>query len=220
MAKSKRNSVGGWVIARVPSNTEFKLHRDISRPVTGYDWDDNGKRVEIRGKGPACYTPAAEKLVQKNQWNRIQRKERTVRPFPLLPSYIFIRNPPHDMIAELIERKRIYGLIPDVPRASNNYEPGPLLLTDRAINHMRARYGCEYDPDTGAGHQTTMDPKAHMQPGYEYDAGDYVVSDDPAWMGHRLLCVEVMDTRARVICKMFGIDHSVDVPLGELRKAS
>lgn len=209
----------GWVIARVPSNKEFKFHDMVSRPVIGYGYDDKGEQYSKHGTGPHCYTPVEVKLVAKNQWTRIKSERRTHRPWPMLRGYVFVQEPEPRLIADLRERGLCYGLIPDVPTRQNDYVPGPLRLSNRAINHMRARYQCEYDPVTGAGHQTTVDPKALMRPGYEYGEGDYVLADDPAWIGHKMLCVEVMDTTARFICQMFGIDHPVELPLGDLRKA-
>jgi len=216
MAKTKQQ---GWVIARVPSGV-FKTHDEISTPIIGYEWDDeSGERVKIRGKGPHCYCPVEIKLVAKNQFTKLKSERRTHRPWPSFPGYLFIQDPEPSLIAALRDRGLVYGLIPDVPTSQNGYVPGPLRLSNRAINLMRSKYGAEYDPVTGAGHQTTVDPKSLMRPGCEYGAGDYVLSDDPAWFGHKMLCVEVLDTKARFICQMFGIDHAVEAPLGEMRKA-
>ncbi|MGB6230827.1 MAG: hypothetical protein WBF53_11975 [Litorimonas sp.] len=216
----------GWVIARTAAGREFTLHDAVARPKTGYRWraepTDHGPdrfREPIHGDGTPCYTPVEMRLAKKNQYTDKKRERRTQRPHPALRGYVFIRDPEPVLVSHFRDRGVILGLIPGVPTAANGYAPGPLLLSDRAIQTLRARYQTEYDPETGAGHTVTLDPRSLMRPGYEFAAEDYVLSDDPAWIGHKLLCVEVLDTTARVVCRLFGIDHEVEVGLGELRKA-
>lgn len=216
----------GWVIARVPSNREFTVHQAVSRPLKHHIWraeplsEGPGRfREPVYDKGPACYCPVRITLTKKNQFTDLKQEPMTERPFPIYKGYLFIKDPSYPLIERLRERSLCYGLVPGIPMARNNYKPGPLRLTQKAIDRMRDRFRAEYDPETGAGHRTTSRPEAYMNPGYEYQAQDYVHSDDPAWQGHRLHCVEVLDKTAKVICQMFGIDHEVEVPLSSLRKA-
>jgi len=208
----------GWVIARGPSNKGFKLHDMISRPILGYFWDEvDGKAVKAPryGTGPNCYTPVDFRLAAKNQYTAKKREARTEKPIALFAGYTFIQDPEPHLIRDLKDRGAIYGLIPD-PRSHLGH---PIILTQRAIDMMRNKYQAEYDPRTGAGHKTSVNPNAAMIPGYEYAVGDYVESDDPAWMGYRLLCVEVTDTTAKVILNMFGFDMEATVSLDGVRKA-
>lgn len=208
----------GWVIARGPSNRGFTLHNEISRPLLGYFHDPVNRDDERKpryGKGPHCYTPVDIRLVKKNQYTALKRENRTEKPVPLFSGYTFIQAPEPSLIRDLKGRGAIYGLIPD-PRSSLGH---PIVLGQRAIDLMRNKYQAEYDPVTGAGHQTSVNPKAAMLPGYEYEVGDMVVTDDPAWIGRRMLCVEVMDTTAKVIVNMFGIDMEATVSLDGIRKA-
>lgn len=207
----------GWIIARCPSNSNFTLHKEISRPIVGYEYRDEA-RHPVYGKGPACYNPVRIKLVAKNQYTKQKNEARTEIPLALLPGYIFIRDPDPKLIQGLIDRKRIYDVIPAPARKSNNFEPAPLRLSQAAITLMRDRYGAEFDVDTGAGHRVTTDPRARMQAGYEFEVGDYVLSDDPAWQGHQLRVTAILDRTARVICSMFGINHEVEVDLWGVRK--
>lgn len=208
----------GWIIARGPSNGNFALHNAISRPIIGYYWDDERTRLPQYGKGPACYTPVDITLKAKNQYTRKKNEPRSELLRPKFPGYTFILDPDLSLIRDLIDRKKIYDLIPAPARASNNYEPEPLRLSQSAIMLMRDRFQDEYDPVTGSGYRVSIDPKARMQPGYEFEVGDYVLSGDPAWEGHKLKCIGIADRKARVICEMFGIDHEVDVDIGGLRK--
>lgn len=212
----------GWVIARVPSNREFTVHTEVSRPTLDHVWSGSKTdrvRTPIYGQGPECYTPIEYRLARKNQYTRKKRERRTEKPFPIIRGYIFIQDPDTALVANLIERKMCYGLIPDIPKADNNYEPGPIRLTQRAIDHYRARYRHEFDPKTGAGHRSTADTRARMIPGFEFEKGDYVMADDPAWLGRRFQCVEVLDTTARVILSAFGVNHALEFRIDEVRKA-
>lgn len=211
----------GWVIARGPSNKGFDLHNMVERPLLGHFWDvSEDEEISVRapryGKGPSCYTPVDMHLVAKNQYTALKRENRTERPVPLFSGYTFIRGPEPRLIRDLMDRGAIYGLIPD-PRCALG---SPIVLTDRAIQLMRNKYQAEYDPKTGSGHVTSVNPKAAMIPGYEYDIGSYVISDDPAWLGHKMVCVEVLDTTAKVIIKLFGVDMEMAVPINSVRKAS
>ena len=211
-----------WIIARLPSNLSFPVHTEISRPLLRYDWemiDGQAVRVERRGVGPNCYQPVDMVLCKKNQYTDKKREARTERPKACFAGYLFIQAPDTRLMADMIDRGRIYGFIPDIPRAENGYEPGPLRLKQRAIDLMRKKYDAEFDVDTGGGHRVSVSPKALMQPGYEFEGGDMVVTDDPAWSGHKLKCMSVLDTKAKVICRLFGIDHTIEIDLRNLRKA-
>tara|TARA_R110002012_G_scaffold148639_1_gene307540 strand:+ start:4301 stop:4906 length:606 start_codon:yes stop_codon:yes gene_type:complete len=197
-----------WVIARGPANKEFKLHDHISRPKLGYERIGN-KRIMKYGRGPHCYTPVEMRYYIKGDIP-------TERPIPLMSGYTFIQDPSYKLIEALREQGRIYGLLPD-PRGADY---GPYVLSQRAIDLYRAKYETEYDPDTGSGHKVVVKPEAFMQKGYEFEPEDYVVTDDPAWIGHRLFCIDVLDTTARVLISAFGGQHEVEMEIRNLKKAS
>ena len=203
------------VIAKGQSGKEFKLHDRISRPRLGYDRVGN-ERVPMYGTGPHCYTPVDIRLCKKNQYTDKKGEGRTERPIPLMAGYTFIQDPSYALIRDLREQGRIYGLLPD-PRGE---QYGPYVLTQRGIDLMRSKYGSEYDPVTGAGHSVVVKPEAFMRHGYEFKAQDYVVTDDPAWIGHKMLCVQVLDTTARMLISAFGGQHEVEMKISNLRKAS
>lgn len=208
-------SKANWVIAKGPSGQEFRLHDQISQPLMGYKGSGDFRKA-VHGKGPHCYTPVDIRLCKKNQFTDKKGEQRTERPFPLMSGYTFIQSPSPRLVHDLKERKSIYGLLPD-PRGEDH---GPYVLSQRAIDLMRAKYGAEYDPKTGAGHVTVAKPEAFMRAGGEFTANDYVVTDDPAWIGHKMLCVKVLDTTARVIINAFGGEHAVSLKISTLQKAS
>ena len=205
-----------WICARHPSNSGFKLHDHIARPLLGYFYEPDTETKEPRyGKGYPCYTPVDIVLASKNQYTALKRENRTEKPVAIFSGYTFIRDPSPSYMRILKDRGWIYSVLPNPLNPEQ-----PALFTQRAIDLMRNKYGAEYDPETGAGHITSANPQAAMIPGYEYEEGEYVISDDPAWMGHKLLCTKVLDTQATVMFKMFGFDMEANVPLSALRKAS
>lgn len=213
---NNNNTNKGWVIARGPSNGGLKLHDMIERPLLGYIRNKETEEREPQySKGPSCYTPVDITLVAKNQYTALKRENRTERPVALLSGYTFILGPEPKLIRGLKARGLIYGLVPD-PRS---FDGSPIVLSQHAISLMRNKYQAEYDPKTGAGHQTSVNPKAAMIPGYEFDVDDYVMINDPAWAGHKALCVSVLDTKAKFLLNMFGIDMEVELEVDKVRKA-
>ena len=149
----------------------------------------------------------------KNRYDRAQRAKKTRTYFPLMKGYIFVRLDGTRDWNELARR----GLFRFLLGGAN----GRVYSFDEAwLRAQRKTFGPHFDPDrAGAGGvYSAPDVDRNMATFAGFAKGDMVAFAYGSLAGQEVKVTDIVDTQARVMFRLFGIEQSQLVPLSSLAK--
>ena len=170
--------------------------------------------------GFPIYTPYRVEMRYRNKFDRARRQNKRERDFPLIVGYIFIRIEGERQWGELFRR----GLV----RCLMGLNGALYSFSDRWIAEKQRSFGrhwakrTEDEIENGRKFETE-----NIAPGYqafmdtfkEFEVGDTACFRFGTLAGQEVKVTEILDTKARIMFKLFGIDQEQLVPIIELEKA-
>lgn len=170
--------------------------------------------------GFTLYTPYRVEMRYRNKFDRARRENKRERDFPLIVGYIFIRIEGGKQWNELFRRGLLRFLM---GRDGSLYS-----FSDRWIVEKQRSFGRHWaqrtEDEVENGRQEETE---NIAPGYqafmdtfkEFEAGDTACFRFGTLAGQEVEVTEILDTKARIMFKLFGIDQEQLVPIIELEKA-
>lgn len=160
--------------------------------------------------GFEIYTPFRSEWRYRNKFDRARKQKKQKRFFPLIVGYIFIRIEGDKQWNELFRR----GLV----RCLMGLNGSLYSFPDDWMGSKRETFG---------GHIGTAAPTQFEAPDYEaymdtfgeFEAGDTAQFRVGTLVGQEVKVTEILDTQARVMFRLFGIDQEQLVSLIDLVKA-
>ena len=167
------------------------------------DWRKQSEAHKILKKmGYAAYCPMREAWRFMTRTNHVNRRK-VKQEFPLLPGYMPIRVPPHQIGI-------FYAIKPDTIYKAIGFNGFPIRIPWPDMERMFT--------ELGGGEHIAPEHYRYMENGQEFDEGDMVEVLEGPWEGHKFPVSEIKDGEVPTILKLFGKDFTASFQTWQLRK--